>query len=150
MDKKALKKELWEKCIRTEEENIARLKFEIDEAQRLSNEYGAPKDRYDPYRTKLMRQRDMYAEQLFKAEQMLDVLNKVPIEKDFDTVEFGALIITDKQKLFISAAIGKVKCQSEEFFAISPLVPVYKAMEGKKVGDKFTVNGNSFTILDII
>lgn len=150
MDKKALKKELWEKCIRTEEENIARLKYEIDEAQRLSNEYGAPKDRYDPYRTKLMRQRDLYAQQQVKAEQLMEVLEKVPIEKDFDTVEFGALVITDKQKLFVSAAIGKVACRGEEFFAISTLVPVYKAMEGKKAGDTFTVNGNPFTIQEII
>ncbi|MBN2614825.1 MAG: hypothetical protein JXR71_03960 [Bacteroidales bacterium] len=150
MDKKALKKELWEKCIRTEEENIARLRYEIDEAQRLSNEYGAPKDRYDPYRTKLMRQRDLYAQQLVKAEQLMDVLKKVPMDKEFDAVEFGALVITDKQKLFVSAAIGKVECQEDCFFAISPVVPVYKAMEGKKAGETFTVNGNSFTIKEII
>ena len=149
MDKKALKKALWEKCISTEEENIGRLKNEIDEAQRLSNEYGAPKDRYDPYRTKLMRQRDLYAQQQAKAEQMLDVLKKVPIEKDFETVAFGALVITEKQKLFVSAAIGKVEFQDECYYAISPLVPVYKAMEGKKAGDTFTVNGNPFTIKEI-
>jgi transcription elongation GreA/GreB family factor len=149
MDKKALKKELWEKCISTEQENIDRLKNEIDEAQRLSNEYGAPKDRYDPYRTKLMRQRDLYAQQQAKAEQMLDVLKKVPMDKDFETVAFGALVITDKQKLFVSAAIGKVECNGECYYAISPLVPVYKAMEGKKAGDTFTVNNNKFTIKEI-
>ena len=150
MDKKALKYKLWEECLRMEEENIARLQHEIDEAQRLSNEYGAPKDRYDPYRTKLMRQRDMYAQQKVKAEQLRELLKKVPITKNFETVDFGALVITDKQKLFVSAAIGKVIFENESFIAISTLVPIFKAMEGKKTGDTFTVNGNTFTILEIL
>lgn len=149
MDKQALKKELWEACIALQKEHMAQLKHEIDEAQRLSNEYGAPKDRYDPYRTKLMRQRDLYAKQLGQAEQLLTALQKVPIEKTMQQVGFGALVITDKQKLFVSAAIGKVSLHGESYFAISTLVPVYKAMEGKKAGDSFQVNGNVFTINEI-
>jgi transcription elongation GreA/GreB family factor len=149
MDKKALKKELWKACVARQKEHMAQLKHEINEAQRLANEYGAPKDRYDPYRTKLMRQRDLFAKQLDKASQLLTALQKVPIEKEMDRVGFGALVITDKQKLFVSAAIGKVDFRGESFFAISTLVPVYKAMEGKKAGEQFQVNGNRFTIKEI-
>lgn len=149
MDKKALKKDLWEACVALEKEHMAQLKHEIDEAQRLSNEYGAPKDRYDPYRTKLMRQRDLFAKQLDKAGQLLTILQKVPIEKKMDTVGFGALVVTDKQKLFVSAAIGKVELHGESYYAISTLVPVYKAMEGKKAGESFQVNDHVFTIKEI-
>lgn len=149
MDKIALKKELLGACLTIEKEHIAQLKHEIDEAQRLSNEYGAPKDRYDPYRTKLMRQRDLFAKQLDKAEQLVNALQKVPVEKEFKQVNFGAVVITNRQKLFVSAAIGKVELHGESYYAISTLVPVYKAMEGKKAGETFRVNSNVFTIREI-
>lgn len=35
----------------------------MDEAQQQSNDYGQNKDRYDSFRTKILRQRDMYAKQ---------------------------------------------------------------------------------------
>jgi len=149
MDKKALKKQLWEECIALEKERMTQLQHEIDEAQRLANEYGAPKDRYDPYRTKLMLQHDLFARQLAKAEQLMTALLKVPIEKDFERVDFGALVITEQQKLFVSAAIGKIDFQGESYYAISPLVPVYKAMEGKTTGDSFQVNTHKFKIIDV-
>ncbi len=149
MDKIGLKKELLKTCLSIEKEHVAQLKQEINEAQRLSNEYGAPKDRYDPYRTKLMRQRDLFAKQLDKAEQLVNALQKVPVEKEFTQVSFGAVVITDRQKIFVSAAIGKVDFRGESYYAISTLVPVYQAMEGKKAGETFQVNRNLFTIKEV-
>ena len=81
------------------------LEQEITDAQKQANEYGQPKDRYDAYRTKLMRQIELYARQLDKAKIVLDTLHKIPIEREIKTVEFGALVITNKQNLFISAGV---------------------------------------------
>jgi len=63
MTKMDLKKRLLEVCIARQQEAAAELQHEVDETLRLSNEYGAPKDRYDPYRTKLMNQNNLFAQQ---------------------------------------------------------------------------------------
>ena len=149
MEQEALKKELLDYCIRNQEEAINRLQKEIDDAQKMANDYGAPKDRYDSFRTKMMRQRDMFAQQQAKANTVLNTLQKIPLDKPFDKVEFGAMVITNKQKLFVSAGIGKISLGGQTFFAISPAVPIYKALEGKKTGDEVVFNGVKITIEDI-
>jgi len=150
MDKSALKEKLLNYCIRNQEEAIARLQKEIDDAQKMANDYGAPKDRYDSFRTKMMRQRDMFAQQQAKANTVLNTLQKIPLDRKFDKVEFGALVITNKQKLFISAGIGKIELSGQLFFAISPVVPIYKALEGKRKGDEVFFNGMKFIIEEIL
>ncbi len=149
MSKIELKKRLLEVCITRQQEAAAELQHEVDETLRLSNEYGAPKDRYDPFRTKLMNQNNLFAQQLNQANTLLVTLQKIPLDKEIGTVEFGAIVITNKQKLFVSAGLGKVVSDGETFYAISPQVPIFQAMRGKKAGDTFTFNGQTFEIKDV-
>ncbi|UBM62956.1 GreA/GreB family elongation factor [Candidatus Sulfidibacterium hydrothermale] len=149
MDKLELKNKLLAVCIARQQATAAELQHEVDETLRLSNEYGAPKDRYDPYRTKLMNQNNLFAQQLKQANTRLVTLQKIPTDKEIDTVEFGAIVITDKQKLFISVGMGKVELDGTVFYAISPRVPIFEAMRGKKAGDSFTFNGQTFRIEDV-
>ena len=141
-----MKEELLTYCIKHQEDAIDRLQKEIDDAQKMANDYGAPKDRYDSFRTKMMRQRDMFAQQQAKANTVLNTLQKINLEKEFDTVEFGAVVITNKQQLFISAGIGKVELDGHLFYAISPVVPIYKALEEKKAGQEVVFNGMKIII----
>ena len=43
----------------------------------------------------------------------------------------------------------KGEVEGQVYFAISGIVPVYKAMEGKKQGEEYTFNGNKTKILDV-
>ncbi len=149
MNKLTLKEKLLAYCVKHQEEAIRQLQEAIDDAQKQANDYGAPKDRYDAFRTKMMRQRDMFAQQQAKANTVLNTLLKIPLDRPFDKVEFGAVVITDKQQLFVSAGIGKIEMEGEVFYAISPVVPIYKALEGKIVGDEAQFNGMKITIKDI-
>ena len=54
-------------CLEQQEHIASVAKQEMDSAQQQSNDYGANVDRYDSYRTKMMRSRDMYAKQLSNA-----------------------------------------------------------------------------------
>jgi len=150
MQLKEIKEKLTEKCIVQQTEVIRQLELEIAEAQKMANDYGQPKDRYDAFRTKLMRQIEMYAGQLDKAKMVLNTLQILPSNKDLTKVEFGALVITNKQKLFISAGLGKIELEGETYFAISPQVPIFNALKDKKAGDKVEFNGNSIEISEII
>ena len=149
MNKTDLKKRLVEVCVARQQKTAAELQHEVDETLRLSNEYGAPKDRYDPYRTKLMNQNNLFAQQLKQANTLLLTLQKIPVDREINAVEFGAVVVTDKQKLFVSVGMGKVELDGEVYYAISPRVPIFEAMRGKKAGDTFTFNGRTFTIKEV-
>ena len=131
-------------------------KQEMDSAQQQSNEYGANVDRYDSYRTKMMRARDMYAKQLSNANASLRYLNEALRLPPFEHAEHGAIVVTDKQRFFLSVGAGKFVVNDSEsptgmqyYFAISAQTPIYMALKGKSVGDSFVINGLTHTIVDI-
>lgn len=133
-------------------------KQEMDSAQQQSNDYGANVDRYDSYRTKMMRSRDMYAKQYSNALEALRRLEELRRLKPFSTATHGAIVITDKQRFFLSIGAGKfmvpfqpasARQAQTPFFAVSAQTPIYLALNGKQVGDSFTINGLTQTITEI-
>jgi transcription elongation GreA/GreB family factor len=146
---KELKKRILNKCIEQQQQVIRQLEQEINEAQKQANDYGQPKDRYDAFRTKLMRQIELYAKQLDKAKIVFDTLHKIPFEKEINTVEFGAIVITNKQNLFISAGLGKIEIDGKEFYAVSAQVPIFQALRGKQKGDELVFNGTNLLIKEV-
>ena len=93
-------------CIAQQEHIAAVAKQEMDSAQQQSNDYGANVDRYDSYRTKMMRARDMYAKQLSNANASLRYLQEALRMPPFDRAEHGAIVVTDKQQFFLSIGVG--------------------------------------------
>lgn len=121
---------------------------EMDSAQQQSNDYGANVDRYDSFRTKMMRSRDMYARQLSNANASIRHLQELQRMSPAEEIAHGSVVITDKQRFFLSVGAGKFSVPSFagdgtslEFFAISAQVPIFKLLQGKKEGDTITFNG---------
>jgi hypothetical protein len=145
-------------CLEQQKQLAATAKQEMESAQQQSNEYGANVDRYDSYRTKMMRSRDMYAKQLSNANAGIRVLQELINLPPFEKAEHGAIVITDKQKFFLSIGAGKflVPHRSAEsipqqtFFAISAQTPIYMALKGKQPGETLTFNGVTQTIVEIL
>ena len=147
-------------CIEQQEHIANVAKQEMDSAQQQSNDYGANVDRYDSYRTKMLRSRDMYAKQYSNALAGIRALQDLQKLPPFDTVAHGACVVTDRQKFFLSIGAGKFSVTSsgcvagaprppEVWFAISAQTPIYLAVKGHKVGDSFVINGQSQTIKEI-
>ncbi len=136
-------------CIEQQEHIATIAKQEMDSAQQQSNDYGANVDRYDAYRTKMMRSRDMYAKQYSNAQTGVRYLQDLLKLPPFDTVEHGAVVITDRQNFLLSIGAGKFMVGNQVFFAISAQTPIYMALKGKKVGDSIVFNGQSQTIKEI-
>ncbi|MBT3819164.1 MAG: hypothetical protein HN593_03025 [Lentimicrobiaceae bacterium] len=145
-----IKEVLLNKCVEQQQKVIDQLQKEIEEAQNQANDYGQPKDRYDAYRTKLMRQIELFAKQLDKANAVMNTLKIIMPKKQLDMVEFGSLVTTTKQKLFVSAGLGKIDLNGELWYAISPNVPIFNALKGKKVGESIVFKGNTITIKSIL
>ena len=121
----------------------------MEEQQRQANEYGAPRDRYDAFRNQLLRKRDFHASQYQRAIDELKILEIIDPDKNCDKAEFGAVVISSMHKLFISVGLGKIKVGEEEFFAISPKVPIFNAVDGKAKGESFSINGRQFELLEV-
>ena len=148
-EKIALKKSILEACRKQQAKVMEHIKGAMDEARDSANEYGLPKDRYDSYRMQLMRKRDMFAKQLQKAADQMEVLNRLDPEQLNDKAELGSVVITSDQKLFISSGIGKVNANGETYFALSAVVPFFPAVKGLKKGDEYEFRGKKGKIIDI-
>ena len=144
-----LKKKLLSKCYEVQNEIVENVTFAMNEAQKSANEYGQPKDRYDSYRTQLLGKRDLFAKQLEKALRQLELLTKIDPGRVNEVVSFGTVVVTDDQILFVSVGLGKMEIDNKIFYAISPLVPFYDAMRGKKKGDEFVFRDRTIRILEV-
>lgn len=149
MDRTERRFQVIKACIAQQEQIAIVAKQEMDSAQQQSNDYGANVDRYDSYRTKMMRSRDMYARQYSNALAGIRCLQELLKQPPFDTVEHGACVVTDRQAFLLSIGAGKFMVGNKVFFAISAQTPIYAALKGKKVGDSFMINGQTQTILEV-
>ena len=137
------------RCRETQQKCVDSAKSAMSEAQLALNEYGPNKDRYDSFRDQLIGRRDMFAAQYQKALSDIHVLERID-PKDFkEIVEFGAIVISDTSKFIIAISAGKIELDGSIFYAISPAVPLYKAMEGLRAGDSYEFNGKKQTIKEL-
>lgn len=160
MDRVKKRNQVIAACIAQQEHIAAVAKQEMNSAQQQSNDYGANVDRYDSYRTKMMRSRDMYAKQYSNALAGIRYLEDLQKQPPHDVVEHGACVVTNRQKFFLSIGAGKFMVTStgcvagaprpaEVWFAISAQTPIYLALKGKKVGDSIVFNGQEQTVKEI-
>lgn len=149
MDSKILKRSLHEKCKTLHLNKIRSLEKEIEEAERGANE-SEESDIFDTHKMQLIAKRDMFASQLQKESTLLETLYKVDPLIHHDSIQFGSVVITDMQNIFVSIGMGKIDLEGDLFYAISTQVPFYDAMKGLKKGDTFTFRGRQIQILDVI
>ncbi len=150
MEKKLkIKKEVYDRCLEILEEHAETARQTMNDIQKDANESEQEHDVFDGSRSSLLSKRDIYAKQLKKAVDDIEVLKKVSFEEPKDKVEFGAIVITNKQNMFITLGLGKVKVDKEVFYVISKDVPIYKTMENLKKGDSFHFNNIEYTIKDV-
>lgn len=149
MDKLILKQQILDKCRDAQIEKIKRLEEAISDAEISILQIGQISDMFDTQRMQMIQNRDMYVGQLKGELEQLETLHKIDLSVRPDRVGFGTVVITDKQKVFISIGLGKIKIENEEIYAISAQVPFYKAIHEKKIGDIVSFRDQQIKILDI-
>ena len=149
MDKQELKNKIINTCIETLENSAQTIREAIDELIQTASEYEGDHDLFDPFKEELMKKKDLQLDQLQKYLDDIKLVRKADPKRISEKVEFGSVVITDKQKMFISAAIGKIQVDNDSYYVISTQVPVYKAMQDLKSGGTFSINNNKFIIKDI-
>jgi hypothetical protein len=144
-----LKNKLKLECQKVQKRTVDSSKAALDEVQHALNEYGPNKDRYDSFRDQLISRRDMFTLQYSKAVTEYSVMDKVNPKTINKVAEFGSVIVTDSCRFYISISAGKIEVDGQLYYAISPAVPLFKVMEGKKKGDVFEFNGKKQIIQEL-
>ncbi len=83
--------------------------------------------------------------QLDKAKADFDELQKLG-EKDYDRVEAGALVTTDKAYFFVGVSIHNLEIKKKDLYGVSRESPAFKEIVGKVKGDEFTLGQNKYKI----
>ncbi|NOU18004.1 MAG: hypothetical protein HOO91_10670 [Bacteroidales bacterium] len=145
-----IKKKVYDKCVEKQKEILENAKAAMDDAQKAANEYGPPRDRYDSFRAQLLRKRDLHAEQYEKAIKEMDFLLNLKPENQNKELIINTLVVTNKQKFYVSIGLGKITVPEGEFYAISPQAPIYQSLKEKIKGDSVVFNGQKITILELV
>jgi len=142
--------ELIDYCIRQLERKEVELQQEIDETMKISNEYGAPKDRYDGFKNQQMRKVEMLSAQLHLIQEDVRVYLQIDKSSALSAVRQGALVQTKDQLIFVVTSLGKLEFGGKSIFVISPKVPFYEAIKGAKKGSSVKFREATVEILDLV
>ncbi|MBO4582392.1 MAG: hypothetical protein J5701_08955 [Bacteroidales bacterium] len=144
-----LKEQLIEACILQQQKIAEEKEKAANELQEQINAYGQNKDRYDSFRTKLTRSKEQLQMQQLQAMNALKALYQIPKDSK-QKVEYGAIVITDKQRFFIAVGMGKVECAGKDYFVISAAAPIFAVMQGKQENEEFIFNKIKHKITTIL
>ena len=151
VDKKELKKKLLQAVVEMQQKRTEISQQAMLHAQESANgEKGMMGDKFESFREQMQIDRDMYAKQFDESTQILKTLQKIDPDKKSEAASLGAIVFTDSKVFFVSASLGTVNLDGENYIAVSSQSPMYLAMAGKKKGEKFTFRDNSLLIKDIL
>lgn len=81
-------------------------------------------------------------------EESAALFNRIDFFSEFDEVQPGALVVTDKMVILVGIS-GEFESEGKKIHGISTSAPIYEAMKGKKAGESFSINSNTFKIKDV-
>ena len=146
-----IKKHLLAEALRIQKQTVETARKAMQEAQESANdnEDDTEEKLFNSYREEMQNKRDLFAKQLEQAIDDLALLSKVNVQEAHNIAEFGSVVITDQQKLFVATSLGQLKLEQDSYFAISPSAPIYKAFKGLEAGTSFTFRDKSIKILEV-
>lgn len=144
------KKELYFKCLEAVNKRIEKYQSEMDNIKESMEANDIKTDYDEDNKGQLLGEFEQYAGYLSDSREMKEKLQEIDQEHYSQKINFGSIVETDRNYYFISVPLGKIVMEDgSTVYAISTEAPIYQAMKGKDVGEKFTINGEEHEILNI-
>lgn len=109
-------------------------------------------DTIDPedlsHQTESIELKNLFQQQLVKAENELDSLKKIDFSKK-ETAVPGALISTENFHFFLGFATVPFDFEGKRIVGVSVESPIYPEIKGKRTGDTFSYSEKKYTIIEI-
>jgi transcription elongation GreA/GreB family factor len=152
LKKTAMKNKIYDAAIKAQSSIVKDFQSRIDELKSTDKQFAD--DQHDSGSLSMSAEVDeqisILTDQLQMVSDELEKLKRIDPEVKHDNVHLGSVVVTDKERFFVSVSIERFKVGDVGYFGISTKAPVYHAMEGKKAGESFEVNGNRFEILEVL
>lgn len=146
-----MKLEIIEKCreeLKAKKLNISN-EIEAVKISMNSDTKSSAGDKYETGREMMNQEKDKLQSQLGVIDRQIESLNQININKQFEKIDFGALVKTAMAHYFISISYGKVSIHDKDVFLISAITPLAQLMMGKKTGDQVIWNGKAIIIEEV-
>ncbi|GAB4031666.1 3-oxoacyl-ACP synthase [Spirosoma jeollabukense] len=107
-------------------------------------------DKYETGRAMAQLERDRHAQLLAEAIKLSQELSRQTIDKKYDSIQPGSLVVTNRGVFFISISAGKLTLNGKDYFAVSAASPIATVLASKKIGDAATFNNLTYQILEVV
>jgi transcription elongation GreA/GreB family factor len=146
-----IKIQLHHLCLSFVQKRIEAAKQAMQAAQESANaeEKSSAGDKYETGRAMSQIARDQAAQQLDEALKLKSALDLINPKLTSTKIVPGSLVITDKNKFYISISAGELAIDGEKYFAISPQSPIGQILIGKIEGQEVSFNKQLFKILQV-
>ena len=150
-DEKSFKEALYTACMQAIESRIQHAEEALVQARDASRDEtkSSAGDKYETTREMMQQDIDRNSTQLYEAKKLSFQLEQSRDAEIADKIVPGALVKTSRAWMYLAVSIGKLQIGQFSVFVISPASPVGRALIGKTMGDKFTINGMDQTIESI-
>ena len=147
----SLKEKLLSLCNQHVEEKIHSASEAMRNFQEAANEEdkSSAGDKYETGRAMMQIERDNAAAQLDEALKLKKTLSLIVPSESHQVIALGSVVITKAFKAFISVGPGKLNVDGVDYFIVTPMSPLGKALFGLSAGAEFTFNNKPNTVLEI-
>ena len=145
------KTELYNQCIEKLQTQIDDLQAAIDKVQESieGEQSSTAGNKFETARAMGHEELDRLNRQFYNLNQEKNILNQINASIPCESVQLGALVITDKKMLYLSVALGKIELNNQVVFAVSVKSPIGQAIIGKMPHDKIPIGKNTEKIITI-
>lgn len=147
-----LKENLHATCIDFINKNLNICNNQINKIEQalLSETKSTAGDKHETGRAMLHLEREKLGTQLNNNKKLKETLSKINLSKTSKVVCLGSIVYTSQNNYFIAISAGKLKIDSQTFYAISPNTPIGKLLLGKTSGNTITFREQQFVIHNIL
>lgn len=133
--------EFIDKRVDLEAKAIERAKIEA-----AGEEKSSAGDKYETSRAMMHLEQEKYARALDRALELKKSLLQIDFKKKYDSVQPGALVITDIEKFFFAISADELEIDGEIYLTLSFATPLGQALAEKREGDVVDFRGTVYTI----
>lgn len=146
-----IKSQLYQKIVLRLEQNIqeAQLAYVQAKESRDSDTKSSAGDKYETGREMMQREMDKCSALIDQNRHSMQIIQHVPIHRTYESIDKGALIVTDRGSYYMLVGLGKISLEQKDYFAISPESPIGSLFLGKKVGEYILLREQKITVQGI-
>ncbi|GAB3785615.1 hypothetical protein GCM10028818_47480 [Spirosoma horti] len=129
--------------------DTARQAMEAAQEAANSESKSSAGDKYETGRAMAQLERDRHAQLLAEAQKVERELTQLNIDKTYETVQPGSLVVTNRGLFFVSIGAGKLAVDGVDYFAVSAASPIASALVGRKANDTITFNKMVYQVIEV-